>query len=142
MRVSMSYYFPFLFIFTFLIGSCIDHDDLGYPKNIYFGREGGVQYVSGENLNRVTISIRDFDGKEDYVDVDTFILDEETGEWVDKSDEIDNFTVSYQWLTVEVEPGDNRMKLTARPLDANKKRFLYIDLNNGYSECTLKVTQR
>lgn len=136
------YYFPFLFIFTFLIGSCIEHDDLSYPKNIYFGREGGVQYVSGEDLNHLTISIRDFDGNEEYVDVDTFILDEETGEWVDKSDEMDNVTVSYQWLTVEVEPGDKRMKLTARPLDTNKKRFLYIILNTGDSEGTLKVTQR
>ena len=136
------YYFPFLFIFTFLIGSCIEHDDLGYPKNIYFGREGGVQYISGEDLNLVTISIRDFDGNEDYVNIDTFILDEETGKWEDKSDEMDNVSVSYQWRTVEVEPGDNRMKLTARPLESNKKRFLYIVLYTGYSEGTLKVTQR
>ena len=82
MRVSKSYYIPFLFLISLLMVSCYPQDNHDYPKTVNIGRDGGVHYIDGIEIMSV------------------WIIDDHSNNISESIEYEDSIVQKAQWLTV------------------------------------------
>ena len=106
--------------------SCEKEVDLGYPKVVSFGKDGGEKVIAGAV---------DFSGAEihDYKSGDD-------GEYVPREGEVE--CQVYKWLTVEYVPHSTELKIIAEPNASGKSRKLHIELHCGPEYQVVEVQQK
>lgn len=106
--------------------SCEKEVDLGYPKVVSFGKDGGEKVIAG-TTNFTDAHIHDYTSGED-------------GEFVPREDEIE--CQVYKWLTVEYLPHSAELKLIAEPNTTANPRILHIELYSGPHYQVVEVRQK
>lgn len=110
----------FLFFLLLTLGSCIPHNQNGYPKKIHFSSKGGTEIVQG-NYKAYDITIYEGTDAKGYTD--------------------ENGIIQYEWLTVR-RISEANLEVTALPNDTYKKRKLSIFLDFGAEYGEITVTQK
>jgi hypothetical protein len=105
--------------------SCEKEVDLGYPKVVSFGKDGGEKVIAGAV---------DFSGAyiHDYKSGDD-------GEYVPREGELE--CQVYKWLTVEYVPHSAELKIIAEPNTSAKSRTLHVELHSGPDYQVVEVQQ-
>lgn len=125
MRVSKSYYIPFLFLISLLMVSCYPQDNHDYPKTVNIGRDGGVHYIDGIEIMSV------------------WIIDDHSNNISESIEYEDSIVQKAQWLTVVTYPDSRGLKIIAEPMTGNeKKRELRLEYSWGDSWGMTKVIQK
>lgn len=106
--------------------SCFKEDQMGYPKNVTFTKEGGTQVFIGEQ-GLTHFSIQDGD----------YQKGSEGGNYPDPKSYL-----QYKWITIEADRDLNKLYITAEPSTDTHSRSIYIYAYCGPSYATIKVMQK
>lgn len=113
------------FVFSFLLMSCFDEVDLGYPESVLFSKDGGIETITG----KVAFTHAEI---HNYKNGDDGVFEEREG----------NVECNvYGWLKVEYQAHSNELKILAEPNETGKTRTLHVELISGYEYQTVTVTQ-
>lgn len=110
----------------FLLASCWNSDNYGYPSKVEFGKEGGLKDCPGTS-SFYDVDIHDYNGN---------------GEATISKGENDTIIVTYDWVSVKYKLYRAGLKITALPNTTGKNRRLYVYLYVDDSFAEIKVTQR
>ena len=113
-------------LISFLLVSCENAHNFGYPRKVTFDKDGGSKICSGTS-NCFVVDITDYNGNDHTTTT---------------NGENDTIIVTYDWLSVKyVRFGDAKLKLEALPNTTGRKRRLYVSgmVNDFFAD--IKVTQ-
>ncbi len=119
--------FAILLVLTsvFVMTSCEEEVDLGYPESVSFTKDGGEKVITG-TTNFTDAHIHDYKNGDD-------------GEFVPREDEIE--CQVYKWLTIEYIPHGTELKIIAEPNTSGKSRKLHIELHSGPEFHVVEIKQ-
>ena len=119
--------FAILLVLTsvFVMTSCEEEVDLGYPESVSFTKDGGEKVITG-TTNFTDAHIHDYKSGDD-------------GEFVSREDEFE--CQVYKWLTIEYVPHGTELKIIAVPNTSGKSRKLHIELHSGSEYHVVEVKQ-
>jgi len=112
-------------LISFLLVSCENAHNFGYPRKVTFEKEGGSKICSGTS-SFYDVDITDYNGNEHTTTT---------------NGENDTIIVTYDWLSVKYERIGTKVKLEALPNTTGRKRTLYVSGMVDDSFADIKVTQ-
>ena len=114
-------------VFAFLLClSCEHHEQMGFPKSVYFSKEGGEQVISGNN--RLT-----------RVQFENISFPELSYEMLDSV----NMTIAthYRWISITHTYGSSDFHIKVAPNTTGKKRKVILNPYNDPDYAIIKVEQ-
>ena len=113
-------------LISFLLVSCENAHNFGYPRKVTFDKGGGSKICSGTS-NCYIVDITDYNGNDHTTTT---------------NGENDTIIVTYDWLSVKyIECIGTKVKLEALPNTTGRKRTLYVSGMVDDSFADIKVTQ-
>lgn len=98
-------------LFSFLLVSCINSDNYGFPSRVTFNRKSGTIICSGTS-ECYYVGISDYKGDEKATNI---------------TEEGDTIIVTNDWLSVKFgKYTDDQLKKTAQPNTTGRKQTLYV----------------
>ena len=111
-------------VFAFLLClSCDHHEQMGFPKSVYFSKEGGEQVVTGSPIWHISIENLDYKKM--------------------KETQIDDLTIEiqYDWITITYTASSPDIHLKVAPNTTGKKRKVILNPYNDPDYAIIKVEQ-
>lgn len=116
-------------ILMFMVGTCAEHDQMGYPKKVVFPKEGGTQTIRGNEA--VTFFNFETDKR---VQTEVIYLNEDSTRHEDVN--------RISWVTIRHEHNTNELTIEVEPSTSSKKRSVLVTGMVAYTYTEIKIEQR
>jgi hypothetical protein len=122
---KITIFFIIAIISAVFISCEFSQNNHGYPKKVYFGKEGGtLAYIGERTFDRLLIQTPDV-AKDEYVEVDK-----------------DTVEITLDWLTAKYIRHDNKLIIKADSSPTGKKRKLEIYGDYGLEYAYIQILQK